>query len=174
MLPTSKCFSGFMSLSCGIWKCHWSYQQRCTWMLQPPFMFCIIRITVFNISFGWGLGNWDWNFSWSYFWNHLCLRLEGPDPRPKRALASWLPGDLSSCSLSQDLSSDFCFCPNQPRVEAHSRVLSFIGMPKGRASDAKVPEGPSLVLSEPGLAEPGGNEKRLENTCEVLLAHCVQ
>lgn len=115
MLPTSKCFAGFVSLLCGIWKCHWSYQQRCTRMLQHPFMFCIIRITVFSISFGWGLGNWDWNFSWSYFWNHLCLRLEGSDPRPKQALASWLPGDLSSCSLSQDLFSDLCFCPNQPK-----------------------------------------------------------
>ena len=124
MLPPSKCFSGFVSLLCGIWKCHWNYQQRCTWMLWPPFTFCITRITVFNISIGWGLGNWDWNFSWSYFWNHLCLRLEGPDPRPKRALASWLPGDLSSCSLSQDLFSDLHFCPDQPWVEAHSMVLS--------------------------------------------------
>ena len=59
-------------------------------------------------------------------------------------------------------------------MEAHSRVLSFVGMPKESASDAKVPKGPSLLLSEPGLAEPRGNEKRLENKCEILLAHCVQ
>lgn len=32
-------------------------------MFRPLFMFCIIRITVFNISIDWDLRSWDWDFS---------------------------------------------------------------------------------------------------------------
>lgn len=171
MLPPSKCFSGFVSLLCGIWKCHWNYQQRCTWMLWPPFTFCITRITVFNISIGWGLGNWDWNFSWSYFWNHLCLRLEGPDPGLS---GPWPVGSLGTSAAVLSLKTSFLTFTFAQTSPEWKRTAWFYRNAQRKGLRCKSAQGPFPIAVRTGVRRAWGNEKRLENKCKILLAHCVQ